>query len=128
MIVVCDHKTNVMDASVAESFTLRKAVELCSDLNFQKAIFEGDAKVVIIAVHSDDEVLSSFSSIVEDIRFYFRNRRDWHLQFTLRETNMVVHTSAKKALALGEEQVWIEEVPILLWDILIVIQVVIREA
>ncbi|XP_040990970.1 uncharacterized protein LOC121238198 [Juglans microcarpa x Juglans regia] len=110
LVDVCDHKTNVGNATVTESFALRKVVELYLDLNIQNAIFEGDAKGVIEAVHSEDEAVFDFSSIIEDVKFHFRIRTDWFLQFATRKKNMIAHTLAKKALEMVEEQVWIEEV------------------
>ncbi|XP_042958184.1 uncharacterized protein LOC122293773 [Carya illinoinensis] len=43
LVAVCDQKANVVSPVVAECFVLRMAVELCSELNIHKAIFEGDA-------------------------------------------------------------------------------------
>ncbi|XP_035551109.1 uncharacterized protein LOC118349687 [Juglans regia] len=85
LVVVCDLKKNVVNAVVAESFALRKAVELCSDLNIQNAIFESDAKGVIEAVQSEEEVVLDFSSIIEDVKAHFRNRTDWFIQFVIRK-------------------------------------------
>ncbi|XP_040986467.1 uncharacterized protein LOC121234564 [Juglans microcarpa x Juglans regia] len=110
LVVVCDLKINVVNAAIAESFALRKAVELCSELNIQKAIFEGDANKVVEAVQSEKEAVFAFSSIIDDVKFLFRNRTDWFIQFVSRKKNTVAHTLAKKALAIGEELVWIEEV------------------
>ncbi|XP_042969026.1 uncharacterized protein LOC122301701 [Carya illinoinensis] len=50
LVVVCDQKVNVDSLVVAECFALRMAIELCSELNIHKAIFEGDARIVIEAV------------------------------------------------------------------------------
>ncbi|XP_042952129.1 uncharacterized protein LOC122289215 [Carya illinoinensis] len=102
LVVVCDRRENVMDAAVAECVALRKAVELCIALNIQKAIFEGDAKVVVKAVQEAEEDLPLFSPIVEDIRVYFRNNPEWSIQFVSRKKNTVAHTLAKKALTIEE--------------------------
>ncbi|XP_041000489.1 uncharacterized protein LOC121246403 [Juglans microcarpa x Juglans regia] len=107
----CDLKNNVVNAAVAESLALRKATELCSELNIQKAIFEGDAKEVVEVVLSEEEAVLDYSSIIDDVKFHFRNRTHWFIQFVSRKKNTVSHTLAKKALEIGEELVWIEEVP-----------------
>ncbi|XP_042972768.1 uncharacterized protein LOC122304571 [Carya illinoinensis] len=111
MVTMCDQKPNVIEVAVAESIALRKTVEICLELNIQRAIFEGDAKIVILAVNGNDDACFNFSPIVEDIRFYFINRPNWSIQFVPRAKNMVAHSLAKNTIAMEEERVWIEEVP-----------------
>lgn len=49
----CYESLNVVSQSVvAEAMALRKAVELCIEMGFNKVIFEGDAQVVIKEVES----------------------------------------------------------------------------
>lgn len=48
-------------------------MELCSTLNIQKVKFEGDAKEIIMAVCSEEEILTCYGSLVEDVRLYFKN-------------------------------------------------------
>lgn len=43
-------------------------MEIYRDLNFQKVILEGDAKVITMAVKSEDEVLTYYGHLVENIR------------------------------------------------------------
>ncbi|KAG6661894.1 hypothetical protein CIPAW_03G206600 [Carya illinoinensis] len=99
LVTLCDQKTNVEDATVAECIALRKAVELW------------DAKEVISSVKSEDEVLTCYGPIAEDVKDFFKHILNWTIWFAYREKNMVAHTLAKKALALDEEKVWIEDVP-----------------
>ncbi|XP_041007557.1 uncharacterized protein LOC121252140 [Juglans microcarpa x Juglans regia] len=55
IVVVCDQKANVDNPMVAECFALRMVVELCSELNIHKVVFEGDARIIIEAVQSFEE-------------------------------------------------------------------------
>ncbi|XP_042979926.1 uncharacterized protein LOC122310106 [Carya illinoinensis] len=105
MVAVCDQIRNVENPVVAECYGLRLAVELCSELYIHDATFEGDAKNVIMVVQKDEEEMSDFGSLIEDIKFYFNRNADWHLQFTFRESNTVAHCLAKKALSLLEKTV-----------------------
>ncbi|KAF5450665.1 hypothetical protein F2P56_030995 [Juglans regia] len=66
---VFNQKENVEEAVVAEGYALRAAIELCSTLNIQKANFEGDAKEIIMAVCNEEEMLTSYGFLVEDVRF-----------------------------------------------------------
>ncbi|KAF5454761.1 hypothetical protein F2P56_024401 [Juglans regia] len=65
LVAVCDKKEHVDNPMVAESYALRVALDVCGELNIQKAIFEGDAKSVITAVHREAEDLSLVGSIVK---------------------------------------------------------------
>ncbi|XP_042950060.1 uncharacterized protein LOC122282171 [Carya illinoinensis] len=76
LLVACDNKLNVQSAEVAECHAIWKALKVCSDLNVHKVIFEGDAKVVIAAVQSEEEDLSVISPLVDVIRNVMRNRKD----------------------------------------------------
>ncbi|KAF5450430.1 hypothetical protein F2P56_030784 [Juglans regia] len=86
-------------------------MQLCNDLNIQNAIFEGDAKAVIMAVKGDEENFSYFGSLIDDIRNVLSFRKSWSLQFDYRDKNTVAHNLAKAALHIVEEKVWIEIVP-----------------
>ncbi|XP_035543621.1 uncharacterized protein LOC118347698 [Juglans regia] len=111
LVAVCDQKEHVDNPMVAESYALRVALDVCGELNIQRAIFEGDAKSVITAVHREAEDLSLVGFIVEDIKFSFHRRPDWQLLFVFREKNIIAHILAGKALSFKEKIVWIDEMP-----------------
>lgn len=64
-----------------------------------------------MAMKSEEENMSYYGPLIDDMRNVLNNRKDWHLQFDYRENNIVSHTLAKAALNLVEEKVWIEEIP-----------------
>ncbi|XP_042958143.1 uncharacterized protein LOC122293710 [Carya illinoinensis] len=107
----CFKKPPISDSSLAETMALWQAVELSHELGFNRVILEGDAQVVISAVNSVDEDLSSGGHIVEDVKAVLRERRSWKIQFTRREGNEVAHLLAKKALLVEQDQIWIDECP-----------------
>lgn len=49
--------------------------------------------------------------VIEDIESMFRDRPSWKLQYTSRVSNNVAHQLAKLALKCEEEEVWLEEGP-----------------
>ncbi|XP_035551737.1 uncharacterized protein LOC118349897 [Juglans regia] len=77
----------------------------------KKGLFTGAAKEVVEAVLSEEEAVLEFSPIIDDVKFHFRNRTHWFIQYASRKKNTVAHTLAKKALEIRKELVWIEEVP-----------------
>ncbi|XP_042942922.1 uncharacterized protein LOC122277108 [Carya illinoinensis] len=95
LLAACDKKFNVQLAEVAECYALWKALKVCSDLNVQKVIFEGNAKGVIAAVQSEEENLSIIGPLVDDIRDVLSDRKEWSLQFDYREMNKVAHNLGK---------------------------------
>ncbi|XP_042969149.1 uncharacterized protein LOC122301849 [Carya illinoinensis] len=111
LVVVCDQRNYVEDPAVAKYVALRKALEICSELNIHNAIFEGDARNVILAIQREEEDLSVLGPLIEDAKSFFRIYRDWQLQFAHREKNTVAHCLAKTALGLLEKMVWIEDTP-----------------
>ncbi|XP_041004003.1 uncharacterized protein LOC121249357 [Juglans microcarpa x Juglans regia] len=111
LATMCDQKGYVEKAVIAECQALRTTVELCSDLQLQKVEFEGDAKEVILSVSSEEELLTSYGYLVDDVRFHFKKNAHWSIHFTHREKNMVAQTLAKKALFIEGKKVWLEDFP-----------------
>ncbi|KAF5468536.1 hypothetical protein F2P56_012680, partial [Juglans regia] len=68
LLAACDSRRNVLSVEIAECQALWRAMQLCNDLNIHNAIFEGDAKTVIMEVKGDEENFSYFGSLIDDIR------------------------------------------------------------
>ncbi|XP_041001550.1 uncharacterized protein LOC121247238 [Juglans microcarpa x Juglans regia] len=107
-----DQKQNVFEPALAECYALRKAMDFCRDLNFDKVTFEGDAQVVINTVNDPVEDLSLNGSIIEEMKMMLKGWQGWKVQYSHRDTNTVAHKLAKAALNSEEEKVWIEEAPV----------------
>lgn len=60
-------KRNVVKPALAECYALRKVMEFCRDLNFDKVTFEGDAQVVLNAMNDPVEDVSFNGSIIEEM-------------------------------------------------------------
>lgn len=89
MVAICDNKKMVKKPDIAQCLALLKILEICKYLNFQKVILEGDAKIVIMAVESNEEIMSYSGHLINDIRQVFKNRCEWSIQFAYRDRNMV---------------------------------------
>ncbi|KAF5481803.1 hypothetical protein F2P56_002425 [Juglans regia] len=111
LVFICDVRKHVVDPALAESWALWKALEICNELALSKVIFEGDAASVINRINKDVEDQSSMGHILEDIKQFFKGKREWNVRFVPRDGNRVAHLLAKHALVLGEEKIWIEEGP-----------------
>jgi ribonuclease HI len=70
-----------MEATLAEARAVLMAIRLCKNRGFDQIIFEGDAKAVINAVHSEEMDGSSLSVIVANIRCELQSFQHWQLAF-----------------------------------------------
>ncbi|XP_018858999.2 uncharacterized protein LOC109020923 [Juglans regia] len=101
LLAACDSRRNVRTPEVAKCQALWKALQVCSDLNLQKVIFEGDAKAVIMAVKCEEDDLSVVGSLIDDIRKVFKDRKDWFLQFDYREKKLCCSYIGKGCLSFN---------------------------
>lgn len=57
--------------------------------------------------------------MIEDTQVIFVNKTYWSIQFAYRESNNVAHLLAKRGLSKEGEEVWIEECPYEVMDVVI---------
>ncbi|KAF5468871.1 hypothetical protein F2P56_012982 [Juglans regia] len=119
MAAVGEQKSFISDPAIAEVYALRKAMELCRDLNFGRVIFEGDVQVIVNVVNEEEEDLSSYGCVIEDAKKLLKGRSQWSVKFVNRKANEAAHYLAKEALSLCFENVWIEEAPVCIESILL---------
>ncbi|KAF5482155.1 hypothetical protein F2P56_002746 [Juglans regia] len=107
----CYKRNPVQDLVEAEIVALWYAVKLCNSLGFNRVILEGDAEVVVKAVHSEEENLSSIGHVIEDVKIVLKERRAWRVQHVQREGNKVAHLLAKNSFKFDQEMIWVEQCP-----------------
>ncbi|XP_042974642.1 uncharacterized protein LOC122306274 [Carya illinoinensis] len=112
ILVAAGEQMNYMiDAAIVESFALRKAMEVCHDLNFNNVWFEGDAQNIENAVNAETKDMSRYGSVIEDVKNMLKGREKWSVSFVFREANEATHVLAKEALFFQSKIVWIEDAP-----------------
>jgi ribonuclease HI len=104
----CKTQTGCPDPSTSEALSALRAVQLCKALGATMIHIEGDAKVVIDALLSDDEVRSHMGNVIEDIKEELRTVPHWKVSFVRREGNKIAHVLAKTALNCNLDQEWVE--------------------
>lgn len=102
---------STIQSALAETLALRKAMLLCWELQFHKALFEGDCLKVITDASSSKTVGDELYPIIHDIRTMLQHSPGWSIQFCHREANRAAHHLAKIAYNFSEERVWMEECP-----------------
>lgn len=95
---------------LAEALALRQAL-LCWDLQFAKAIFEGDYLKLIMEVKSPTRSSCELYYVLHDIRVLLNQAQGRSLLFCYHEANSASHSLAKIACNLGEDCVWMEDYP-----------------
>lgn len=111
LLSLCNPMEGLSNSATAELYALWEPLKVCAELNWAKAIFEGDALSVIKYVNSSSCSWEWHGQLVEDIKLILYNRHNWYIQHTYRECNNVAHTLARIGFTFREEKVWIEEGP-----------------
>ncbi|XVF16687.1 hypothetical protein REPUB_Repub10bG0053700 [Reevesia pubescens] len=88
------------------------------DLGFSRILLEGDALTIINRVSSMETDLSPIGHLVEEIKDLRGTFIHAGITHTSRKRNMAAHSMAKYALEISAEEIWIEEHPTCLDNIL----------
>ena len=81
------------------------------DLNLPSFIVEGDSEVVISALRSNEESLSSFGHLISSVKHYLGSCNCVSFCHIRRSGNSVAHFLAKHAKTIDGVSVWMEDVP-----------------
>lgn len=107
-----EQERGMFSLSLVEAFAVRRGVEFCQELGFQKIIL-GDIEVVIKSIQIDEENLQNNG---QAIRFTFKSAAktlkkatDQNIGFTFKEGKKVGDRLAKKAIEVEGLSCWIED-------------------
>ncbi|XP_040987840.1 uncharacterized protein LOC121235562 [Juglans microcarpa x Juglans regia] len=112
LVVVTAPKDHISTAAQAESTALLRAMVICTELGYYQVCFEGDAKVVVDAVNSNNEDNSWLGQMTEDMQQMMKRNQAWSLKFVFRSANKAAHTAAQFAIRDVGEKVWFENGPV----------------
>ena len=102
-----------------EALAVVRAISLAMDLNLPSFIVEGDSEVVISALRSKEESLSSFGHLISSIKHYLVSCNCVSFFHIRRSGNSVAHFLAKHAKTIEGVSVWMEDVPPQIADVLL---------
>jgi ribonuclease HI len=123
MVAGCQSWTGCPDASTAEAIAAKMTITKCKEMGFLKIHFEGDAKVVIDAVLSEEDDWSRKGTVIEDIKEELRTVPQWKMTFTRREGNKAAHVLAQCAVQQDMDNDWVDP-PDCIRDVLLLEQFV----
>ncbi|XP_038718208.1 uncharacterized protein LOC120011213 [Tripterygium wilfordii] len=104
-------RSTILDPTLAEALACLQAVKLSSELGFTELIFEGDSAVIVNAINGSVPTRAVWSKVIEEIKRLLGYFMSWKVVFVRRTANLAAHSMAKHALLVQDMQVWIEEVP-----------------
>nr|XP_023897448.1 uncharacterized protein LOC112009346 [Quercus suber] len=128
-VVIRDSKGQVMvslaqriplpsTAIEVEALAARRALELALETGLNKGVLEGDSLILMNALKSNSHSLAQFGHIVNDIHYLAFQFPMISFSHVRRHCNSVAHSIARRALSFSSLQVWMEDVPPEIADVL----------
>lgn len=108
----------LLELVVAEAMGALIAAEFSRDLGIHDIQIEGDSLLVVKAIRESGTQWSSYGQIVGDARVVLNNLRSWFIAHVKRDANSAAHVLAKEAVRHVNDQIWMEEVPMCIYDII----------
>ncbi|XP_042944578.1 uncharacterized protein LOC122278455 [Carya illinoinensis] len=108
---LCSSITLTPNPKIGEAVAALRATMLCAELGLTQIILEGDAPNVVQAVQHKEENWSAFGMVIRDIKSLLSKAREWSIQHTPREFNVIAHTLAKYALTCSKDCILLEDYP-----------------
>ncbi|XP_075664253.1 uncharacterized protein LOC142633879 [Castanea sativa] len=101
-----------------EALAARRALILAQEIGFTRVVLEGDSQTLITALKTSSHTLAHFGHIAQDIRYLASSFSDVRYTHVRRQCNTVAHSLTRQAILSPFLQVWMEDVPPELADVL----------
>jgi len=87
----------ITDPTVAEAVAAWQVVQFCGELRFQRAIFEGDSLIVVLALRQDSSCWLGCGQLLDDIKTKLNSYPLHDVQHIRWDANTTAHRMAKVA-------------------------------
>ena len=94
-----------------EAIAACRAVEFSSEIGVDCAIVEGDSEVIVKALRNNDNRLTPFAPLMNDVSLFSGLFSELSYSHIRRDGNKVAHSLARLALMTPSCTVWMEDVP-----------------
>ena len=101
-----------------EALAAQQAMELALEIGLNKGVLEGDSLILMNALKTNSHSLAQFGHIIKDIQFLTSQFSIISFSHVKRHCNTIAHSIARRALSFSSLQVWREDVPLELADVL----------
>ena len=86
-------------------------MELALETGLNKGVLEGDSLILMNTLKSNSHSLARFDHIINDIQYSAFQFSIISFSHVRRHCNTVVHSIARRAISFSSLQVWMENVP-----------------
>ena len=94
-----------------EIIAATKALRFANDLGLPSIVLEGDSKITIDALASENLSLTEYGHLVDEAKELARDFMYIEFNHVLRQKNGAAHNIARHARHVSEYSVWMEDVP-----------------
>lgn len=94
-----------------EAIVACRAVEFGSEIGVDCAIVEGDSEVIVKALRNNDNGLTPFAPLINDVSLFSGLFSELSYSHIKRDGNKVAHSLARLALTTLGCTVWMEDIP-----------------
>ncbi|KAL0005202.1 hypothetical protein SO802_012763 [Lithocarpus litseifolius] len=95
-----------------EALAAIRAIELSTELGFDRVVFEGDSQTVMKAITDTSLSFATSGLLIRDAQVLANQLRGVRFQYAGRESNKVAHNLARYARHITGYYVWMEDVPV----------------
>jgi ribonuclease HI len=104
---------------MGEAFAALQTLEFSRDLDLHYILLEGDSLQVVNMILEQGENWCRYGPVVADIHLILGSFRRWEIVHAKRTQNHAAHGLAKEATREVMDKVWIEEIPLCIYDIIL---------
>jgi len=109
---------SLMDPMVAEALGAWIAVKFGCELGFTQVHLEGDSLNVVSILKKTGPCCTSLGHLIEDTRLWLQRLDPFCVYHVRRDANLVAHRVAKLAISQLLNEVWLEDCPSFLQDVI----------
>ena len=95
------------------------ALQFATDLGVQHAILKTDSLVLVKALREGTKFLSTVGLVLDEIRNMINFFTELHYSHVKREGNIVAHKLTRHAICVSDVVVWMEDVSLLLFSVVL---------
>lgn len=109
----------LVDPAVVEATAAWHAICFGREVGGSRVVLEGDSKVVITALKGRGSSNHTYGNLIEATRSFFSYLTSVEVSHVKREGNKAAHVLARCAISQRLDNVWVEECPSLIHDIVL---------
>jgi ribonuclease HI len=98
LAVQCSFTVGFLEPTVAKAWAMDQALQFGEQMGFNHLVLEGDAKVIVEAINSEDANWSMTGHLVMDLKTRLQEFEQWQVSAVGQERNNAAHCVAKMAI------------------------------